>query len=427
MIKIKQWTAVWMAAFWLMAASGAFADEVRDSSQKPFAEEDIEQLVAPVALYPDALLSQVLMASTYPLEIVRAARWQQQHPDLKDDALDEALAAEDWDPSVKSLTHFPDVLKRMSENLDWTQDLGDAVLAQQDDVMDTVQRMRRYAYEYGNLKESSEQKVVVEEKIIRIEPATEVIYVPAYNPTVIYGSAWAPPRYYYPVYSYPPSYWYPPGYVASNLISFGLGVVIGKAIWGDYDWHHRHFYYRDRHPHWKGDVNINVNIDRSRNYYKWEHNPKHREGVRYRDRSTREKYDRIRDQGGRQPRIDRDSARGFDRVATRDIKRPDTRDIKRPETRDVKRPETRDVKRPETRDVKRPETRDIQRPETREVKRPETREIKRDQPRVSTRDTSPTTTKQNAFKMDRGSLDRAASKRGASSRGNISRSGGGNR
>lgn len=160
-----------------------------------FKPEEIEQLVAPIALYPDSLVSQILMASTYPLEVVEADRWAKQNKNQKGDAFAAALEKQTWDPSVKSLTNFPQVLSMMSEKLELTQKLGDVFLAQQKDVLDAVQRLRAKAEQSGNLKTTTEQKVIVEEKIIKIEPANpQVVYVPTYNPTVVYG-AWPYPAY----------------------------------------------------------------------------------------------------------------------------------------------------------------------------------------------------------------------------------------
>jgi hypothetical protein len=148
------------------------------------------------------------MASTYPLEVVEADRWAKQNKNQKGDAFAAALEKQTWDPSVKSLTNFPQVLSMMSEKLELTQKLGDVFLAQQKDVLDAVQRLRAKAEQSGNLKTTTEQKVIVEEKIIKIEPANpQVVYVPTYNPTVVYG-AWPYP-------AYPPYSWYPPGYVAT--------------------------------------------------------------------------------------------------------------------------------------------------------------------------------------------------------------------
>src|SRR5688572_12971295 len=191
------------------ASTPASSGTVAPAAGKSFSQQELDQLVAPIALYPDSVMAQVLMASTYPLEVVIAERWVKANPGLKGKALEDALQGQRWDPSVKSLAAFPQVLTMMSDKLDWTQKLGDAFLAQQKDVMATAQALRAKAVAQGTLKDSNEQKVVTETQstttIIRIEPANpEVVYVPTYNPTVVYG-AWPYP-------AYPPYYWYPPGY-----------------------------------------------------------------------------------------------------------------------------------------------------------------------------------------------------------------------
>src|SRR5688572_17201897 len=214
----------------------------------PFKPEELEQIVAPIALYPDTLLAQVFMASTYPLEIVQAARWSKAHPEVKGDAVAKEMEKQVWDASVKSLVTFPDVLKMMDEKIDWTQKLGDAFLAQQKDVMAAVQRLRVKAKDTGNLKTTKEQVVKTEAapagapapQIVVIESSSpEVIYVPTYNPTVVYG-AWPYP-------AYPPYYYYPPGYAAgAAFFSFSAGVIVGGAIWGNCNWG-------------GGDVDIDIN------------------------------------------------------------------------------------------------------------------------------------------------------------------------
>ena len=225
----------------------------QQSGQAPvFKPEELEQILAPIALYPDSLVAQILMASTYPLEVVQADRFAKQNASLKGEALTKALEAQSWDPSVKSLVNFPQVLTMMSEKLEWTQKLGDAFLEQQKPVMDTIQSLRAKAQAAGNLKTTKEQTVIVEEKIIKIEPASpQVVYVPSYNPTVVYG-AWPYPT--YPPYSY-----YPPGYVATSMFAFGAGVAMGAA-WG-YAW---------GNSNWRGgnvdiDVNRNTNINNNIN------------------------------------------------------------------------------------------------------------------------------------------------------------------
>ena len=216
------------------------------SNGTTFKLEEIEQLVAPIALYPDSLVSQILMASTYPMEVVQADRWAKANKTLKGEALTKALEAQSWDPSVKSLVNFPQVLAAMSEKLDVTLKLGDAFLAQQKDVLNAIQRLRARAQAQGNLKTTKEQRVIVEPPatpttvveqpaaqqttVIRIEPTDpQVVYVPAYNPTVVYG-AWPYPA--YPPYTYYP--YYPYGYVAAGALAFTAGVAL-SAAWG-YAW-----------------------------------------------------------------------------------------------------------------------------------------------------------------------------------------------
>ena len=246
------------------------------STEKTFSQGELDQLVAPIALYPDALLAQALMASTYPLDVVSAERWIKANPGLKDKALEDALQNQPWDPSVKSLCVFPQVLTMMSEKLDWTQKLGDAFLAQQADVMNTAQSLRQKAVAQGSLQDSEQQKVITTQEnsttVIKIEPTKpEVVYVPTYNPTVVYG-AWPYP-------AYPPYYYYPPGYVAGGaLLGFTAGVIVGGALWGNCNWG-------------RGDVNVNVN--RYNNFNRtnvsngnWQHNSDRRGAVPYRDQNV---------------------------------------------------------------------------------------------------------------------------------------------
>jgi Spy/CpxP family protein refolding chaperone len=263
-----------------------------------FKQEELDQLAAPIALYPDSLISQILMASTYPLEVVQADRFAKQNASLKGDALTKALEAQNWDPSVKSLVNFPQVLTMMSEKLDWTQKLGDAFLAQEKAVLATIQSLRAKAQASGNLKTTKEQTVIVEEKIIKIEPANpQVIYVPTYNPTVVYG-AWPSP-------AYPPYYYYPPGYVATTaMFSFAAGAAMGAA-WG-YAWGNTNWGGGDVDIDVNRNTNINNNINRDqakqklqekgqlnqKGQGKWQHNAEHRKGVSYRDQGTAQKFNR---------------------------------------------------------------------------------------------------------------------------------------
>jgi len=320
----------------LAVPPGLMAQEANQGTEEKsaFRPEEIEQMVAPIALYPDSLLAQVLTATTYPLEIVQVARFVQQNKDLKGEKLMEAAKDKDWDPSVKAMLQFPDVLLMMNEKLEWTEKLGNAFLDQQQDVMDSVQRLRRKAEESGNLKTTKEQKVIVEKetKVIVIEPASpQVVYVPAYNPVVVYG-VWAYP-------AYPPYPVYPPGYVATTAaFSFAVGVAIGAA-WGGYGgwgcgWHNH-----------GGSVNINVNHYNSftKNTYvnankyqvnqniknqNWQHNPQHRGGAQYRNQATAHKYGQQRPGGSARPTSS--SFKGYDRGAgAGGAGRPQTSDLSR--------------------------------------------------------------------------------------------------
>jgi uncharacterized membrane protein YgcG len=192
--------------------------------------EELQQLVAPIALYPDSLVAQVLAASTFPEEIVEADRWLQSHPDLKGDALGQAVDQQPWDPSVKALTAFPSVLGNMDKNLSWTSSLGSAYYNQEQGVMDAVQVMRARAQEAGNLKSNQQEKVTTQEQTIVIEPAEpEVVYVPVYDPWVVYGA---------PVVVWPGWYWYPELYVPGPGIAFGVGLGVGFSTGFGWGWHH---------------------------------------------------------------------------------------------------------------------------------------------------------------------------------------------
>ena len=247
--------------------------------------DQLDSLVAPIALFPDPLLAQVLAASTYPLEIIQLQQWLEKNKNLKDQALLDAVKKQNWDPSVQAMAALPDVVKRLADDIKWTADLGNAFLAQQSDVMEAVQRMRKKAEGTGNLKSTEQQKVetkVVENKqVIVIEQANpEVIYVPSYNPTVVYGAA---------IYPYPPIYYPPVGYYAAGMaISFGVGLAMGAAWgggwgcgWGD----------NDININRNNNFNRNTNINNSGNRVnpqgnrgggnQWQHNPQHRGGAPY--------------------------------------------------------------------------------------------------------------------------------------------------
>lgn len=278
----------------------------------------IDQWVAPVALYPDALLSQILMASTYPSNVIQAAQWSKDNPKMQGDAAIQAVAGQPWDPSVKSLVAFPQLMSLMGENPPWVQNLGDAFLAQPKDVMDSVQRLRLLAQQTGALQSTPQQTVTTVTKpapakttttsestnttttsptVIKIESTDpQVVYVPTYNPNTVYGT--------WPNAAYPPTYLPPsPGEQFTDSLvkglGFSLGVATTYAIFSNIDWdddddwdHHHHDDDWDNHGGYNrnGDNNININVD---NFNKisgqrltdanrtWQHNPAYREGVPY--------------------------------------------------------------------------------------------------------------------------------------------------
>jgi len=255
--------------------------------------DQLDSLVAPIALYPDPLLAQTLAASTYPLELMQLQQWLARSPGLKDKALADAVAKQPWDPSIQAMAALPDVVKRLTDDIQWTTDLGNAFLAQQSDVMDAVQRMRQKAQTTGNLKSTPQQRVeteVVESKqVIVIEQADpQVVYVPSYNPTVVYGA---------PIYPYPPIYYPPPGYYAAGAaISFGVGVAMGAAWGGGWGWNagwgHNDI---DINTNNNFNRNANINANRAGNISAnrsgtWQHNAAHRGGAPYRDRATANRY-----------------------------------------------------------------------------------------------------------------------------------------
>jgi hypothetical protein len=264
------------------------AQDIQAAAAKRFSQEELDQLLAPVALYPDSLLAQALMASTYPLEVVMADRWVKQNKNLTGDKLIEAADKQPWDSSVKALVSFPDLLSTMAEKLDWTEKLGDAFLAQQTDVMETVQSLRKKAYEAGNLKSTNEQHVIVEKETILVEPADpRVVYVPVYDPWWVYGSWWWP---YYPPYVFYP-YPYPSAFYYPGYIGFSVGFAVG-AYWGNWgycNWPYRsvyvnHHYYGRPYPGYRSTPAGSVVASRGApTMQKWRHDPYHRRGVTYRD------------------------------------------------------------------------------------------------------------------------------------------------
>jgi hypothetical protein len=253
--------------------------------------DQLDSLVAPIALYPDALLAQTLAASTYPLEIIQLQQWLDKNKTLKGQALTDAVAKQPWDPSVQSMAALPDAVKRLAGNIQWTADLGNAFLAQEQDVMDAVQRMRAKAQGKGALKTSKEQTVETKtvegnkEVIVIQQPNPEVVYVPSYDPQVVYG----PPAYPYYPYTYP-------GYVPGMGLALGTGIVLGAAWrnnnWGNCDWNNGGSININNNNNFNRNVNRNTNINRSQGAGggKWQHSAQHRGGAPYGNKSIANKY-----------------------------------------------------------------------------------------------------------------------------------------
>jgi hypothetical protein len=223
----------------LLCVTGAVAQTTTPpvEGNPAFTQQELDQMLAPIALYPDSLLSQILVAATYPLEVVQAARWSSANPMTKGDAAVQAVANQNWDPSVKSLVAFPQVLQTLDQKIEWTERLGDAFLAQQPQVMDTVQSLREKAQQAGNLASNAQMNVSQSEGGIDVVPANPgEMYVPYYDPSVVYGSWWWP--------GYPPIFWSPwAGYGWNGGFAWGLGIGIGADFFfGSWDWrNHRVF------------------------------------------------------------------------------------------------------------------------------------------------------------------------------------------
>jgi hypothetical protein len=295
----------WLVLTFLALLTAGLAGPAR-AQNAAFKDEELDQMLAPIALYPDSLLSQILMASTYPVDVKAAAAWSKAHPDAKGDDAVTKIESEPWEPSVKSLVAFPQVLAMMDAKPDDVQRLGDAFLADPARVMDRVQFLRKKAQEAGNLKTTEQQKVSSQvdegKQVIVIEPAQpQTVYVPVYQPTVVYGPWWYP---HYPPYYWPPPPYYYPGAAFVGGVIWGAAIVgIHNSLWGGVRWG-------------RGDVNINVNrynninvnnrISANSNTFK--HNPERRGDVPYRDNRSREQFANREAAGAK----DREAYRGKD-------------------------------------------------------------------------------------------------------------------
>src|ERR1700704_5859142 len=268
----------------LVSTSVAFAQTQPAPRKAPATQQELDQMLAPIALYPDSLLSQIFMAATYPLEVVEAARWSRANPALTGQQAVDAVGERDWDASVKSLAAFPQVLAMMDQHLEWTSRLGDVFIAQEPQVMETVQSLRQKAYEAGNLRSTDQVTVYEQGEAYAIEPARpEVVYVPYYDTRVAYGSWWSP--------AYPPVYWAPwPGYYVYPGFAFawGSGVIVRSGFFfGGCDW-------RARHVTVVNVTNVtNVTVNRQAGVSRpgvWQHDPGHRRGVPYHIASVQQRF-----------------------------------------------------------------------------------------------------------------------------------------
>jgi hypothetical protein len=282
-------------ALFLFALPGLVAQQAPQPPPpgQTLSPDQLEGLVAPIALYPDPLLSQILVASTYPLELVQASQWLQRNGNLAGAARKQAAEGQNWDPSVQAMVLFPDVLKRLNQDITWTTDLGNAFLSQQPEVMDAVQRMRLKAQQAGRLSSGSQQTVTTSDAsgppIIQIEPANpQYMYVPQYDPAEI----WGPPLYY------PYASWFYPPFAGGGYFGFGVGIPIGLYFgggwggWGGWGWN----------AGWGGrNIIVNNNFIHRYNYNagrggslsgrsNWSHDASHREGVPYATHALSNQY-----------------------------------------------------------------------------------------------------------------------------------------
>jgi hypothetical protein len=277
----------------LLTVSVALAQEMAPGQDgSAFTQAELDQMMAPIALYPDSLLSQILMAATYPFEVVQAARWSRANPNLNGDEAVRSVEQADWDPSVKSLVAFPEILMMMDDRLDWTQRLGDAFFAQQTQVMDTVQKLRQAAYAAGNLRSTEQIQVDQQGQMVMIEPTyPQTIYVPYYDPNLVYGPWWWP--------AYPPVFWAPwPGYFVRPGFqvgfAWGVGIPVSRNFFfGAFDWRRHNVRIVNVNNYYYNTVNANRQGNTMRGAPDvWQHDPGHRRAVPYGVASLRQQFGR---------------------------------------------------------------------------------------------------------------------------------------
>jgi hypothetical protein len=341
---LRSIAAIFAMALLLGAAPARAADP------PAFTAAQLDQMLAPIALFPDALLSQVLMASTYPSQVAKAADWAFANRDLKGDDAVKAVQDKDWDPSVQSLVGFPQVLAMLQEKPEWVRDLGDAFLAQPDAVMDSVQFLRMKARDAGNLKSNEQQIVTVEAappapqtimvnapppptQIIVIAPAQpQVVFVPIFNPLFIFGPWWHPlfPPFFVP----PPVRWGFGWSVVGSAIWWGTAIGVRNALWGGVNWNTRNV---NINVNQWNNINVNNRINSNDRNVNWNHNSRNRQGIPYRDVATRDRIqqanpgERIRsnDYRGREDQRAQARAALSDRVGAENLNRDALRDIDR--------------------------------------------------------------------------------------------------
>lgn len=287
---------------YILVMTALMCVSVVSHAQSKFSKEQLDQMLAPVALYPDALLSQLLMASTYPDDVAAAAQWSAKNTKLSGDAAVNAVQDQPWDPSVMSLVGFPSVMDMMGRQPDWVRSVGDAFLDQPEDVMNSVQRLRAQAKAAGTLTSNAQQKVSTQTEggntIVTVEPASpSTVYVPSYDPSTAYGT--------WPYPSYPPAYYPPPpgsvfGTALVSGLAFGAGVAITNSLWGGFDWGHNDV---DIDVNRYNNINVNRKLDASQRNVNWNHDASRRGNTPYRSTASQQRFDQQRRAGATQGRV----------------------------------------------------------------------------------------------------------------------------